>query len=52
MGDYKDIYGGRVQLCIDHHISNKNYAEKTLLRGDATAACEIIYDLAQYMGVL
>ena len=51
MGDYKDIYGGRVQLCIDHHISNKNYAEKTLLRGDATAACEIIYDLAQYMGV-
>ncbi len=51
MGDYKDIYGGKVQLCIDHHISNKNYAEKTLLRGDATAACEIIYDLAQYMGV-
>ena len=51
MGDYKDIYGGRVQLCIDHHISNKNYAEKTLLRGDATAACEIIYDLAVYMGV-
>ncbi|WP_028517233.1 DHH family phosphoesterase [Ruminococcus flavefaciens] len=51
MGDYKDIYGGKVQLCIDHHISNKNYAEKTLLRSDATAACEIIYDLAQYMGV-
>jgi phosphoesterase RecJ-like protein len=51
MGDYKDIYGGKVQLCIDHHISNKNYAEKTLLRSDATAACEIIYDLAKFMGV-
>ncbi|WP_294410377.1 bifunctional oligoribonuclease/PAP phosphatase NrnA [uncultured Ruminococcus sp.] len=51
MGDYKDIYGDRVQLCIDHHISNKNFAERTLLRGDATAACEIIYELAQYMGV-
>ncbi|MBR6986185.1 bifunctional oligoribonuclease/PAP phosphatase NrnA [Ruminococcus sp. XPD3002] len=51
MGRYEAIYGGKVQLCIDHHISNKNYAEKTLLRGNATAACEIIYDLAQYMGV-
>ena len=51
MGKYEEIYGGRVQLCIDHHISNKAYADKTLLRGDATAACEIIYDLAVYMGV-
>lgn len=51
MGRYKDIYGGRVDLCIDHHISNKKYAARTLLRGDATAACEVIYDLAQFMGV-
>ena len=51
MGKYKDVYGDRVQLCIDHHISNKNYAEKTLLRDKATAACEVIYDLAQYMGL-
>ncbi len=51
MGKYEEIYGGKVQLCIDHHISNKNYAEKTLLRGEATAACEIIYDLAKFMGV-
>ena len=40
-----------MQLCIDHHISNKNYAERTLLRGEATAACEVIYDLAKFMGV-
>lgn len=51
MGKYADIYGDKVQLCIDHHISNKNYAEKTLLRSHATAACEIIYDLAKLMGV-
>lgn len=51
MGKYKDIYGDRVQLCIDHHISNRNYAEKTLLRPKATAVCEIIYDLAKFMGV-
>lgn len=51
MGKYKDIYGDKVQLCIDHHISNRNYAEKTLLRPKATAVCEIIYDLAKFMGV-
>ena len=49
--DIEALYGSKVQLCIDHHISNKNYAEKTLLRGDAAAACEIIYDLALHMGV-
>lgn len=51
MGKYKDIYGDKIQLCIDHHISNINYAEKTLLRPKATATCEIIYDLAKFMGV-
>lgn len=51
MGRYEEIYGNRVSLCIDHHVSNKNYAEKTLLRANATAACEVIYDLAEFMGV-
>lgn len=51
MGRYEAVYGDKIQLCIDHHISNKDYAEKTLLRGDAAAACEVIYDLAQFMGV-
>jgi phosphoesterase RecJ-like protein len=51
MGKYEEIYGTKVQLCIDHHESNKNYAEKTLLREKATATCEIIYDIAKYMGV-
>ncbi len=51
MGKYQEIYGDKVQLCIDHHISNRNYAEKTLLRADAAAACEVIYDLAKFMGL-
>lgn len=51
MGSIGELYGDKVQLCIDHHISNKDYAEKTLLRGQATATCEIVYDLAEYMGV-
>lgn len=51
MGKYAEIYGNRVQLCIDHHVSNKNYAGMTLLRPKATAACEVIYDLAKSMDV-
>lgn len=51
MGKYDEIYGNKVQLCIDHHVSNKNYAEKTLVRPEATAACEVIYDLAKHMGL-
>ncbi len=51
MGRYEEIYGNRVQLCIDHHESNKNYAEMTLLRSKATAACEVIYNLAKRMEV-
>lgn len=51
MGKYEKIYGDRVDFCIDHHVSNKDYAKKTLLNADAAAACEVIYDLAKYMGV-
>lgn len=51
MGKYQEIYGDKVQLCIDHHISNKSYAEKTLVRPQASAACEVIYDLAKFMGI-
>ncbi len=50
LGAYKEIYGGRVQLCIDHHVSNTGYAEMTLLRSDGSATCEVIYDLAMILG--
>lgn len=43
-------YADKVKLCIDHHISNKEYAENLLLR-DCAAACEIIYDLINSMGI-
>ena len=43
-------YKDRVSLCIDHHISNREYAENLLLR-DCAAACEIIYDVILALGV-
>lgn len=51
MGNLREIYGNKVQLCIDHHISNVGYAEKTLLNAGASATCELIYELADAMKI-
>ncbi len=45
MGSYNEIYGDKVQLCVDHHISNTGYAEKLLLGERSAAACEVVYSL-------
>ncbi len=44
-GNGMDRYVGKVDLCIDHHKSNTDYADKTLLNCSVAAACEIVYDL-------
>lgn len=38
-------YGGIAEICIDHHGVNVPFAEITLLDADASAACEVIYDM-------
>lgn len=50
MGKYQEIYGGKVDLCIDHHVSNTGYAKNTLLFPKAAAACEVLYNLFEKMG--
>lgn len=47
----QEEYGGKIQLCIDHHLSNTGYAEKLLLDGDAAAAGEVVWQLLKKMGV-
>ena len=42
-GDRLEKYAGRVDLCIDHHISNKLYAKETILDGKASAAALVLY---------
>ena len=32
-------------LAIDHHFTNKGYADANLICGDASAACEVVYEL-------
>lgn len=51
LGKYKEIYGNKVNLSIDHHISNTGYAEKTLVCPDASAACEVVFELVKLMNI-
>ncbi|MGN1481383.1 DHH family phosphoesterase [Porcipelethomonas sp.] len=51
LGKYKEIYGDKVDLCIDHHISNTGYAKKTLVCPDASAACEVVYELIKILDI-
>lgn len=44
-------YGDYVNLCIDHHVSNLHYAERLLVTPDASAACEVMYQVFSEMGV-
>lgn len=45
LGSNFDKYGDKVDLCIDHHISNSDYAKYTYVDPIASATGEIIYDL-------
>lgn len=45
-------YGDYVHLCIDHHISNTEYAERLLVEPSAAAACQVIYRLAAETGLV
>ena len=50
-GSLEETYAGKVDLCIDHHVSNLCYADRLLLEGDASAACEVLYKVYRAMGV-
>lgn len=51
LGGLKGVYGGRVDLCIDHHGTNTGYAKNLLLNADAAAACEVIFKVIKALGV-
>ncbi len=42
-------YGGRIDLCIDHHSSNMLYADKVWLEGDSASTAEMMYMLLDDM---
>ncbi len=50
LGEMREI-GDKAALCIDHHVSNTEYAGLTLVKSDAAAACEIVYEVINALGV-
>ena len=48
--EFEVKYGDNVFLCIDHHMTNKEYAENLLLE-DKAAATAVIYEVICQLGV-
>jgi len=48
LGGYE---GAPVRLCIDHHPSNRLYAEDTCLAPTAAATCELLFDILAALGM-
>lgn len=44
-------FGDKVDLCIDHHLSNTRYAGALYLR-ECAATCELIYEVLVALGVV
>lgn len=51
LGCNRAAYEGRIDLCIDHHITNKVNAPLKLVDGKAAANCVILYKLFLEMGI-
>lgn len=45
LGALQEEFGDAVDLNIDHHVSNARYAKALYLDADASATCEMIYEL-------
>lgn len=51
LGDVYAQFEGRIDLNIDHHISNTRYAKKLYLDPDAAACAECVYEILENLGV-
>jgi phosphoesterase RecJ-like protein len=49
LGDFiKYFNSAKRTICIDHHITNDNFAHVNHVVPDASSTCEVIYDLMDY----
>ncbi len=49
--EFEALFGDKVDLCIDHHGSNRLYAKRTLLDPTAAAACEVVLEVIRALDV-
>jgi phosphoesterase RecJ-like protein len=50
--DHAQVWRDRLDLAIDHHPSNEGYAKQTWLEGNRAACGELLFDLAEQLGVM
>lgn len=51
LGENLEQYKDKINLCIDHHISNKKYAPLFFVDSTAASTCEIVYRLLLEMNI-
>ena len=51
LGDMWERFEGRIDLNIDHHVSNTHYAKRLYLDADAAATAESVYEILDELGV-
>lgn len=51
LGDLEAVYGDKVALAVDHHVSHVDFAERKLVEAEASACGQTIYKLILEMGV-
>lgn len=51
LGGLEEKYAGKIDMCIDHHGTNTNYAKNLLLVADAAAACETMLKVIKALKV-
>ncbi len=51
LGDLWERFEGRIDLNIDHHVSNTHYAKKLYLDDSAAACAESVYEILDELGV-
>lgn len=49
LGDMKAV-GDTAELCIDHHLSNTEYAKRILVKHEYAAAAEVVYEVICALG--
>ncbi len=50
LGDFDKLYGDRIDLAVDHHVSHVDFAERLILEPHAAAAAQTVYKIILELG--
>lgn len=52
LGPKTQQYQHRIDLCIDHHVSNPGFGKQNLIDAAASATCEVVFELIQRLDIV